>query len=330
MATIREVAASSGVSVASVSRVLNGHTQVSPKLRETVLKACKGLNYTINPQLQDAILRGKSGAARNLGLVLADTTLEDPSCNSWVDAIVDECIRRSYQVTILKVASTAQSIYDLPAALRDRRCDGLLITGELSASLMELLRALEVPGVVLGIYASHLLTGFGNVVIHIPQIIEELLDRLRAAGAGRIAFVNENPRNYSNRTFYESFLQYFEPRKLPLYPELVYFGEGPMSGMLRQMKPLFLRRELPFDGILAIEERTAREMEKLDFMHAELFGMPRTPIATVHQSYHSELADVLLFAEGYARYGALAQAIVSLVSEEISQQNGGEHKTILI
>ncbi len=48
MANIREVAKRAGVSVATVSRVLNGSDSVSEETKERVLKAIKELNYHPN------------------------------------------------------------------------------------------------------------------------------------------------------------------------------------------------------------------------------------------------------------------------------------------
>ena len=45
MATIYEVAEQAGVSLSTVSRVLNGRKTVNPKLREKVEKAVQELNY---------------------------------------------------------------------------------------------------------------------------------------------------------------------------------------------------------------------------------------------------------------------------------------------
>src|SRR5690554_6874484 len=48
MATIQDVAARAGVSVATVSRVLNNHASVSGETRDKVQKAIRELNYQPN------------------------------------------------------------------------------------------------------------------------------------------------------------------------------------------------------------------------------------------------------------------------------------------
>ena len=55
MATIGDVAARAGVSVATVSRVLNGNAQVSEERKRKVLKAVKDLRY--EPNLIGRMLR---------------------------------------------------------------------------------------------------------------------------------------------------------------------------------------------------------------------------------------------------------------------------------
>ncbi|MEG1571861.1 MAG: LacI family DNA-binding transcriptional regulator, partial [Clostridia bacterium] len=49
MATIVDVAQAANVSVATVSRVLNGKSQVREALRERVLSAVEALRYVPNP-----------------------------------------------------------------------------------------------------------------------------------------------------------------------------------------------------------------------------------------------------------------------------------------
>lgn len=52
MITIRDVARQAGVSVATVSRVLNNSTLVSADTREAVMKAVSELDYLLNANAQ--------------------------------------------------------------------------------------------------------------------------------------------------------------------------------------------------------------------------------------------------------------------------------------
>ena len=64
--TIREVADEAGVSIATVSRVLNGRPDVSPKTRETVMRAVRARGFSTNRSAR-ALSGGKTGL---IGLTL--------------------------------------------------------------------------------------------------------------------------------------------------------------------------------------------------------------------------------------------------------------------
>lgn len=74
MISMDDVAVKAGVSKATVSRVLNGKNPVSPKARKKVLTACKSLNYRMNANIQDLILKSRNGFTRNLAFVMVDVS----------------------------------------------------------------------------------------------------------------------------------------------------------------------------------------------------------------------------------------------------------------
>lgn len=70
MATVKDIAAAVGVSVATVSNVLNGRPNVGRANRERVLHAAKALGYQPNRAAQAM----RTGRTRAIGLVLPDLT----------------------------------------------------------------------------------------------------------------------------------------------------------------------------------------------------------------------------------------------------------------
>ncbi|MHB1986386.1 MAG: LacI family DNA-binding transcriptional regulator [Acidimicrobiales bacterium] len=71
--TIYHVARRAGVSIATVSRVLNGHVQISPAAEERVLAAVKDLGFVPNAAAQGL----SKGAKKILGLVFANPWWQD-------------------------------------------------------------------------------------------------------------------------------------------------------------------------------------------------------------------------------------------------------------
>src|SRR5579871_5713214 len=68
MATIREVAAKAGVSIATVSYVLNGSRRVRPQTEQRVLWAARELGYAPNLAAKSLV----SGRSSIVGLVVPD------------------------------------------------------------------------------------------------------------------------------------------------------------------------------------------------------------------------------------------------------------------
>src|SRR5690625_3849152 len=70
MATIHDVAREAGVSIATVSRSLNGQTRVSEATRRKVLEVARALDFAPNRNAR-GLVTGRSG---NLGVLVPDVT----------------------------------------------------------------------------------------------------------------------------------------------------------------------------------------------------------------------------------------------------------------
>src|SRR4030081_1484009 len=68
--TMRDVAALAGVSLKTVSRVINGETTVAPELAARVTRAAGALGYRRN--LIARSLRSSDGRTRTIGVLLED------------------------------------------------------------------------------------------------------------------------------------------------------------------------------------------------------------------------------------------------------------------
>lgn len=94
MARIRDVADRAGVSVATVSRVLNNNDRVRPHLRERVLKAIAGLNYE-----PSGIARSmRSQSVPLIGLIISD--IQNPFFTALVRAVEDIALENQYRLIL--------------------------------------------------------------------------------------------------------------------------------------------------------------------------------------------------------------------------------------
>ncbi|MFI8995003.1 LacI family DNA-binding transcriptional regulator [Streptomyces sp. NPDC053542] len=121
MANIKDVAERAGVSVATVSRVLNGHSPVAAT-RDRVLAAVEELGYRPN-NVARALRTARTGA---LGLLIGDLT--NPFFTELADAVEDEARSLGYSLVIGNAGESPQQQDDHIRTLIDRRIDGLLVS----------------------------------------------------------------------------------------------------------------------------------------------------------------------------------------------------------
>src|SRR5262249_4877988 len=92
--TMRDVARSAEVSIATVSAMINGSAPVSPELRLRIEEAIQHIGYKRN-----AIARSlKMGTTRTIGLMVADIT--NPFFTDVVSVIQDVLHRAGYAVML--------------------------------------------------------------------------------------------------------------------------------------------------------------------------------------------------------------------------------------
>ncbi|HEY3017112.1 MAG TPA: LacI family DNA-binding transcriptional regulator [Nocardioides sp.] len=122
-ATMREVAALAGVSLKTVSRVINDEPAVSVDVRGRVLKAAEQLDYRHNMAASN--LRRKVGRTRVVGALLQD--LGNSFSSSLLRALEDAA--REHQTAILAASLDEEPDRELAlvADLVSRRVDGLVI-----------------------------------------------------------------------------------------------------------------------------------------------------------------------------------------------------------
>ncbi|NLE76532.1 MAG: LacI family transcriptional regulator [Chloroflexi bacterium] len=122
MTTIRDVAKRAGVSIATVSRVMNGSTFVSEPLQERVWQAIRELNYS-----PSALAQGLSThVSRTIGVIVPSIT-KHPFWAQVVAGIEDACRGEGYNLFLCHSDANVQRERDYLQLLRTRRVDGVII-----------------------------------------------------------------------------------------------------------------------------------------------------------------------------------------------------------
>ncbi|RZK17231.1 MAG: LacI family DNA-binding transcriptional regulator, partial [Hymenobacter sp.] len=119
--TISDVAKAVGVAPSTVSRALNGHTDISPATRQAILDAAHQLSYQPNMLAQSL----KSRETHTLGVLIPD--LERPFFATAVSGIQAVATEAGYRVMICQSKESYRTEVNNVQALIASQVDGLLI-----------------------------------------------------------------------------------------------------------------------------------------------------------------------------------------------------------
>jgi LacI family transcriptional regulator len=183
MADIKDVAAHAGVSVATVSRVLNGNPKVAPDAEARVRAAIEALHYRRN-----AVARSlRTDATKTLGLIIGD--ILNPFFAELARAVEDEARTMGYTVVIGNADERADRQDHYVRTLLEQRVDGLLICP--TAEVTPLVRDLAGAGGPL-VFLDRTLPGLEVPAVRVDgtEAIRDLVAHLVGLGHRRIAFIS--------------------------------------------------------------------------------------------------------------------------------------------
>lgn len=204
MATRREVAHRAGVSVATVSYVVNGTKPVSPAVRQRVQEAVQALGY--RPNLVARSLATKK--TRHVA-ILVDNLVNPHYCEilEGAQAVATE---NGYIVSVISVdISNAEDI----VSLASRGVDGAIVALA-GRDELPLIQLSGLPTVFPG----------AGVGIHYALAVDQMVESLKALGHRRIAFLSGIPLDEPDHVRYRGLVQALKKHDLPLCPQLMVDG----------------------------------------------------------------------------------------------------------
>ncbi|MEV0067178.1 MULTISPECIES: LacI family DNA-binding transcriptional regulator [unclassified Amycolatopsis] len=184
--TQRDIAELAGVSITTVSHVVNGTRAVAEDTKAAVLRAIETTGYT-----GDAIARSLvTGGTRSIGMAVS--LVANPYFAALMQAIEREASANGYTVLLADTHDTAATERDVVRALRSRRVDGLLVTpspgdGPVIGELV----SLDVPTVLIDRLSTR--TDVDQVGAENIQATSALTAHLASLGHRRIGMISGAP-----------------------------------------------------------------------------------------------------------------------------------------
>jgi LacI family transcriptional regulator len=214
--TLRDVAALAGVSVKTVSRVVNGEPGVSPGVADRVRAAADELGY--RPNAAATALRRADGRTATFGVLLEDAG--NPFFASLLRGIEDVARTRGIAVFSSSTDLDLMRERDMAAAFAARQVDAL-IAAPTESSAEHLHRAIAQGARV--VLVDRPVAGLDAPAVLVDNVsgaragVEHLLEQ----GHRRIGYVGRDPSIYTSRGRYAGYVEALEGAGIAVDPALV-------------------------------------------------------------------------------------------------------------
>ena len=316
---LREIARRAGVSIATVSRVINRTPTVTPRLARRVLKLVDEIGYFPNTQARALV----SGRSKIFGLIVSEIT--NPFFPEIVAVFEKIAVEHGYEILLTSTVHDPKLMESSVRRMIERRVDGVAVmTFGMEELLLEDLKLRRVPLVFVDIGPP--LPRISNIRIDYLHGIRQAIQHLAALRHQRIAFVTGPLSLKSAIARRDAFLQSMQEIGLAVDPQLVVAGDHTTEGGMDAAAKL-LRVPAKPTAILCSNDMTAigvmrksyedgvvipRDLSLVGFDDVRLARFMLPPLTTVQMS-QAELARLAF------------EALLADVDRQDPMSNGTEY-----
>ena len=286
--SIQKIAKLAGVSVATVSRVLNNSDTVKDKNRDKVLEAIKASNYQPN------LLARQLRTARSSMVLVLVSDISNPFCAEIVKGIEEQAEQNGYRILLCNSGSDINRSRSSLQLLAGKMVDGV-ITMDAFTTLTELTQLIgNMPWVQCAEYADA--GDISCVGIDDVHASRQLVAHLVASGRKRIALINHDLSYKYAQLRQQGYQQELEQRGLS-WQAVSYTSELSFNAGKRAMEALLSVDTQP-DAVFAVSDtlaagamaaiqaaghRVPQDIAVAGFDGSELAEMISPPLTTIAQ-----------------------------------------------
>ena len=329
--SVKDVAARSGVSFQTTSKVLNGKGSVSAVTRARILRAASDLDYVPNLQARSLVMR----STRAVGLVASD--FSDHNLSRFIVGAEREARRQGYAVIITSVEPEGSGGESALPALMERRVDGILLAAPQMEEDRAVARVLErsVPAVSL-----HHVPGGGVSTVGSDHELTGSLATRHLIGKGHrvIATVIGTRGRRVTQSRLRGYRRALEGAGLPFDGELVEDGHWEIGGALAATLRLFERRpeitaifaqnDTMAIGVLGalrtMGKRVPRDVAVAGCDDIDMAAYTAPPLTTVHVPFYETGAEAMRLLLSMIATGSTAPQKLLLPVHLIARASSGD------
>lgn len=289
--TIYDVAREAGVSLATVSRVINGSNVVKPKTRDRVLNAIQRLDFKPN-QIARGLATSKT---TTIAIVFPQSLFAH--VKDMIGGVGDTSRRLDYNVSIYTTDEIGDGnpIESVIEKVVKSRADGvILFNNEEVEKEIKLVKKYKIPSVVIGSRVSN--EFMGSIFVDAKEITFEIVDRYLEKGKKDIVFVSPKQNLIKTEDMIAGFEDAYEKHGLSFDAEHQIIDT---STHYEKSYPQFLeyfknhRHDLVFTGYdkeavavvnAAIDNgiNIPQDMEVIGMMNTSYALICRPPLTSIH------------------------------------------------
>ena len=245
--SIQKIARLAGVSVATVSRVLNNSDTVKEKNREKVLQAIKASNYQPN------LLARQLRTARSSMVLVLVSDITNPFCAELVKGIEEQAEQQGYRILLCNSGSDINRSRSSLQLLSGKIVDGV-ITMDAFTTLPELTQLIgDTPWVQCAEYADA--GDISCVGINDVDASRQLVRHLVESARQRVALINHDLNYKYAQLRQQGYLQELQSQGMR-WQTITYARELSFSAGKQAMETL-LQGETRPDAVFAVSDTLA-------------------------------------------------------------------------
>ncbi|GAA5444139.1 catabolite control protein A [Microbulbifer sp. NBRC 101763] len=240
--TINDVAERAGVSIKTVSRVINNEPSVRSSTRARVLEVVEALNY--RPNLAARNLAGTH--SYSIGFIY-----DNPNAYYVIDmqnGILDACRAQGYELLIHPSNAQSSTIHEeLRRLVEQSRVAGLVLTPPFSESqeVINTLKAMDVEFVRIVSSHGHKVAESNCILIDDTAAAFAITQHLLDFGHKRVAYLSGGTEHFSTQGRLEGYKKALQNAGLPFDEQLVEQGEYSFDSGVKSATKLLQSGEPP-------------------------------------------------------------------------------------
>ncbi|GHO42984.1 LacI family DNA-binding transcriptional regulator [Ktedonospora formicarum] len=262
LVTVKDIAKEAEVSIATVSRVLNNHSNIKDELRQRVLQVAVDLGYF---KSSPSSSRQKKRALKEIGFLLTYSDLDEPPLDIfWLHILHGaeiEARKSDIRVTYCGVSLNMPQ-YELLSKLHAMHLDGILLVGPANSTMVHTIQATNVPLVLVDNYVRIPGQHIDSVLSANFEGTKEAVGYLIEEGHCQIAFLGGYVSQRQNIIYTferrkEGYLSALSDAHLPIHNELQQFCNISNADDVYAACKRLIDSRLPFSALFCVNDGTA-------------------------------------------------------------------------